>query len=603
MASSEIPEETPNQDMSEMHSHNHTEEELGNLRYRMRHSAAHVMADAVVELFPEAKVGIGPPTDDGFYYDFQVDRPFTPEDLERIEAVMRDRIDSDFPFLRQVLSREEAKDVSSDQPFKLELIDEIPADEELSVYRHGSFTDLCQGPHVESTGQISAFKLLSVAGAYWRGDEHRPMLQRIYGAAFESQEALDDHLHRLEEAAKRDHRRLGRELDLFSTHEELGPGLIVWHPKGGRVRAIVEDYWRELHYRHGYEVVYTPHVGRSRLWQTSGHLDFYSDNMYSPMDVDGQDYFMKPMNCPFHIMVYRSDLRSYRDLPMRLGELGTVYRYERSGVLHGLMRVRGFTQDDAHIFCTPDQVESEVMGILDLAFELLDTFGFEDRRIYLSTRPEKYVGDPELWDHAEKSLASALDAKGIAYGVDEGGGAFYGPKIDVMIRDAIGREWQCSTFQFDFNLPERFALTYESSDGERRQPYMVHRAILGSMERFLGVLIEHYGGAFPLWLAPVQAVVIPIADRHVEYAKLVKERLDERGFRVNVDARSERMNLKIRNAQTQKVPYMLVVGDREVENEAASVRLRTEENLGAMSLDDLLARMEEEVLRKRDLER
>ncbi len=589
--------------MSEMHSHNHTEEELGNLRYRMRHSAAHVMADAVVELFPEAKVGIGPPTDDGFYYDFQVDRPFTPEDLERIEAVMRDRIDSDFPFLRQVLSREEAKDVSSDQPFKLELIDEIPADEELSVYRHGSFTDLCQGPHIESTGQISAFKLLSVAGAYWRGDEHRPMLQRIYGAAFESQEALDDHLHRLEEAAKRDHRRLGRELDLFSTHEELGPGLIVWHPKGGRVRAIVEDYWRELHYRHGYEVVYTPHVGRSRLWQTSGHLDFYSDNMYSPMDVDGQDYFMKPMNCPFHIMVYRSDLRSYRDLPMRLGELGTVYRYERSGVLHGLMRVRGFTQDDAHIFCTPDQVESEVMGILDLAFELLDTFGFEDRRIYLSTRPEKYVGDPELWDHAEKSLASALDAKGIAYAVDEGGGAFYGPKIDVMIRDAIGREWQCSTFQFDFNLPERFALTYESSDGERRQPYMVHRAILGSMERFLGVLIEHYSGAFPLWLAPVQAVVIPIADRHVDYANQVKERLTERGFRVNVDSRSERMNLKIRNAQTQKTPYMLVVGDREVENAAASVRLRSEENLGAMSLDDLLARMEEEVLRKRDLER
>ena len=589
--------------MPEIHSHTHTEGELGDLRYRMRHSAAHVMADAVVELFPEAKVGIGPPTDDGFYYDFQVDRPFTPEDLERIEAVMRDRIDSDFPFLRQVLSREEAKDVSSDQPFKLELIDEIPADEELSVYRHGSFTDLCQGPHVESTGKISAFKLLSVAGAYWRGDEHRPMLQRIYGAAFESQEALDDHLHRLEEAAKRDHRRLGRELDLFSTHEELGPGLIVWHPKGGRVRTIVEDYWRELHYRHGYEIVYTPHVGRSRLWQTSGHLDFYSDNMYSPMDVDGQDYFMKPMNCPFHIMVYRSDLRSYRDLPMRLGELGTVYRYERSGVLHGLMRVRGFTQDDAHIFCTPDQVESEVMGILDLAFELLDTFGFEDRRIYLSTRPEKYVGDPELWDHAEKSLASALDAKGIAYGVDEGGGAFYGPKIDVMIRDAIGREWQCSTFQFDFNLPERFALTYESSDGERRQPYMVHRAILGSLERFLGVLIEHYNGAFPLWLAPVQAVVIPIADRHVEYANQVKERLTERGFRVNVDSRSERMNLKIRNAQTQKVPYMLVVGDREVENAAASVRLRSEENLGAMSLDDLLARMDEEVSRKRDLER
>ena len=557
----------------------------------MRHSAAHVMADAVVQLFPEAKIGIGPPTEDGFYYDFQVSRPFTPEDLEGIEAIMKKTLSAALPFRKEVLDRDEVIRLHSDQPYKLELIDGIPPGEELSVYRHGDFTDLCQGPHVASTGEIGAFKLLSVAGAYWRGDENRPMLQRIYGTAFESAELLQEHLDLLEEAEKRDHRRLGRQLDLFSIHEEIGPGLPVWHPKGGRVRSIIEDYWKELHYRHGYDLVYSPHLGRSRLWETSGHLDFYAGSMYSPMDVDGQEYYLKPMNCPFHIMIYRSDLRSYRDLPLRFGELGTVYRYERSGVLHGLMRVRGFTQDDAHIFCRPDQVEDEVLGVLDLTFELLETFGFTNYGISLSTRPEKFVGDLEMWDHATQSLVRALERRDLDYDVDDGGGAFYGPKIDIKIKDALGREWQCTTVQFDFNLPERFKLTFQGDDGGQHRPYMVHRAILGSMERFMGVLIEHYGGAFPLWLAPVQAVIIPIADRHLEYAGQVKGALDAQGLRAEVDSRGERMNLKIRNAQQQRVPYMLIVGDKEADGGTASVRLRSGEDLGPIQLADLVERL------------
>ena len=571
------------------------DKELAALRQRMRHSTAHVMADAVLQLFPEAKIGIGPPTEDGFYYDFQVDRPFTPEELERIDALMKKTVAEDLPFRKEIMSREEAKDLLKEQPYKVELIDDIPPDEPLSVYRHGEFVDLCQGPHVESTGEIAAFKLLTVAGAYWRGDENRPMLQRIYGTSFESTDALEEHLKLLEEAEKRDHRRLGRQLELFSVHEEVGPGLIIWHPKGGRIRTIIEDYWQDLHYKHGYDVVYSPHLGRSRLWQTSGHLDFYSESMYSPMDVDGQEYYMKPMNCPFHIMIYRSALRSYRELPLRYGELGTVYRYERSGVLHGLMRVRGFTQDDAHIFCRPEQVEDEILGVLDLTFELLDTFGFSDYEISLSTRPDKFVGDEAMWEHAIQSLANALNVRGLDYDVDEGGGAFYGPKIDIKIRDALGREWQCTTVQFDFNLPERFDLTFQGSDGGQHRPYMVHRAIMGSMERFLGVLIEHYGGAFPLWLAPVQAVVIPIADRHFEYADQVANALRERNFRIDVDSRKERMNLKVRDAQLQKVPYMLIVGDREASENAASVRLRSEENLGSMSLSAILEMMERDL--------
>ena len=558
------------------------------MRHPLRHSAAHVMADAVLRLFPEAEIAIGPPTDEGFYYDFQVSSPFAPDDLERIEAIMTKTVKADFAFQKEIISRDQARDLFRDQPFKLEIIGEIPPEEPLSIYRHGDFVDLCQGPHVESTGKISAFKLLTVAGAYWRGDEHRPMLQRIYGTAFESASALEEYLKLAEEAEKRDHRKLGRQLDLFSIHEEVGPGLIIWHPKGGQVRTIIEHYWQELHYRHGYDVVYSPHVGRSRLWQTSGHLDFYSESMYSPMDVEGQEYYMKPMNCPFHIMIYRSALRSYRELPLRFAELGTVYRYERSGVLHGLMRVRGFTQDDAHIFCRPDQVEDEVLGVLDLTFELLNAFRFTDYEISLSTRPEKFVGEPEMWEHATQSLAHALDSRELEYDVDEGGGAFYGPKIDIKIKDALGRAWQCTTVQFDFNLPERFDLTFQGSDGAQHWPYMVHRAIMGSMERFLGVLIEHYGGAFPLWLAPVQAVVIPIADRHVDYANEVRNALKGQGFRAQVDSRRERMNQKIRDAQLQKVPYMLVVGDDELAKGAVSVRLRSEENLGPKALSDLM---------------
>ena len=563
-------------------------------RHAMRHSAAHVMADAVLKLFPEAKMGIGPPIQDGFYYDFDVSRPFTPEDLAEIERLMRETISGGFPFDREELSRSDAQDLFADQPYKIELIEGLPPDATISIYRHDGFVDLCQGPHVADTKDIPAMKLLSVAGAYWRGDEKRPMLQRIYGTAFESEAELTGHLERLEEAERRDHRTLGRQLGLFSIHEEIGPGLIVWHPKGGRIRSIVEDYWKDLHYRRGYDIVYSPHIGKSQLWETSGHLDFYRENMYAPVAVDGQEYFLKPMNCPFHIAIYRSALHSYRELPLRFAELGTVYRYERSGVLHGLMRVRGFTQDDAHIFCTPDQVEEEIGGVLGLTFELLSAFGFVDYSIALSTRPEKFVGDPEMWEHATNSLRGALEKRGLSFTIDEGGGAFYGPKIDINITDALGRAWQCTTVQFDFNLPQRFDLAYQDAEGGRSQPYMVHRAILGSMERFLGVLIEHYGGAFPPWLAPVQAVLIPIADRHIEYCESVLVRLEEAGFRAEVDTRNERMNQKIRTAQMQKVPYMLVVGDREQEASAVAVRHRDGEDLGAMPLDDFLARLGEE---------
>ena len=563
-------------------------------RQAMRHSAAHVMADAVLKLFPEAKMGIGPPIENGFYYDFEVSRPFTPEDLEEIEKLMKKTIKEGFPFQREELSRADVETMFSDQPYKMELIEGLPDEEAISIYRHDEFVDLCQGPHVHGTSDIPAMKLLSVAGAYWRGDEKRPMLQRIYGTAFESEQELADHLERLEEAERRDHRTLGRQLNLFSVHDEIGPGLIVWHPKGGRVRSLIEDYWKALHYRLGYDIVYSPHIGRAQLWETSGHLDFYQDGMFPPLELDEQQYYLKPMNCPFHIQIYKTALHSYRELPLRYAELGTVYRYERSGVLHGLMRVRGFTQDDAHIFCTPDQVEDEIGGVLELTFELLDAFGFKDYSISLSTRPEKYVGDPEMWEHATQSLKGALEKRGLPFTVDEGGGAFYGPKIDINITDALGRAWQCTTVQFDFNLPQRFDLTYQDAEGGRSQPYMVHRAILGSMERFLGVLIEHYGGAFPLWMAPVQAVLIPIADRHIEYCESVAKTLAEAGFRVEVDTRGERMGQKIRQAQMQKVPYMLVAGDREAEAGAVAVRNRDGEDLGAMPLDEFMVRLGEE---------
>ena len=578
-----------------------TEEErrLEELRYRLRHSAAHLMADAVLRLFPDTKFAIGPPTDDGFYYDFQVERPFTPQDLETIEATMRETAAQDHPFPFGEVSRGEALELFSDQPFKREIIDGIPPDEPITTYTHGDFVDLCAGPHVESTGGVASVKLLSVAGAYWRGDERNPMLQRIYGTAWESQEALEAHLHRLEEAGRRDHRKLGRELDLFSVSDQVGPGLILWHPKGARVRAIMEDHWRQEHLAHGYQLVYSPHIGRAQLWNTSGHLDFFRESMFEAMDVEGQEYFAKPMNCPFHIQVYRSAKRSYRELPYRLAELGTVYRYERSGVLHGLMRVRGFTQDDAHIFCRPEQVEEEVMGVLDFTFATLGAYGFSDYDLFLSTRPEKAVGREEDWDHATEALRRALDRHGLEYELDEGGGAFYGPKVDVKIRDAIGRAWQCTTIQFDFNLPERFDLIYVGQDGAEHRPYMIHRAILGSLERFFGVLVEHYAGAFPVWLAPVQAVVIPIADRHLEYAEQVRARLSSAGLRVEVDGRNERMNAKLRDAQLQKVPYMLVVGDKETEAGTAALRLRSGEDLGPTPLDDIVARLQEEAQARR----
>ena len=573
--------------------------ELAELRKRIRHSAAHVMADIVTRMYPDTKLGIGPPTEDGFYYDFLTDRTFTPEDLEEIEGRMVEVIKSDLPFVYREYPREQSLQMNVDEPLKLEIIEEIPEDEPISTYTHGNFEDLCAGPHVESTGMIPAYKLLNVAGAYWRGDENRPMLQRIYGTAFESRDALDDYLNRLEEARRRDHRVLGRELDLFSIHDETGPGLIIWHPKGARIRGLIEDFWKREHYRAGYDLAYTPHIGRSTLWETSGHLDFYKENMYAAMEMDGQEYYLKPMNCPFHIMYYGTALRSYRDLPMRIGELGSVYRYERGGVLHGLLRVRGMTQDDAHIFCRPDQVEEEVNGVLDLTFFLLRSFDFSDFEVMLSTRPEKAVGDPERWEVATESLRRTLEAREQEYEVEEGGGAFYGPKIDIHIRDAIGRLWQCTTVQFDFNLPERFGLTYIGEDGQEHLPYMIHRALLGSMERFMGILIEHFGGAFPVWLSPVQAEIIPIADRHHDYARQVAAELDEAGIRVHADTRNERMNAKIREAQVQKVPYMLIMGDRETEAGTASVRLRSGENLGALPVADVKARILEETEARR----
>ncbi len=569
-----------------------------------RHSAAHVMAQAVLELFPGAKLGIGPAIQDGFYYDFDLPRPLTPEDLEKIEARMREIIAADYPFERQTVTPEEARELFKDQPYKLELIDGILAGElsedaerpagaarELSIYRHDGFVDLCRGPHVESTGKIPAdgLKLLRTSGAYWRGDASRPQLQRIYGTLWRNRKELRKYLNWLQEVEKRDHRRLGKELDLFSIRPEtVGPGLVLWHPKGGLVRKLMEDFWREAHLAHGYDLVFTPHVGRSALWETSGHLDFYRENMYSPMDVEGQTYFIKPMNCPFHIQIYQSRRRSYRELPFRWAELGTVYRYERSGVLHGLLRVRGFTQDDAHLFVRPDQVEEEIRRVIEFSLYVLRTFGFEEFDIYLSTRPEKFVGEVEMWETATQALRRALEEMDLPYQVKEGEGAFYGPKIDIDIRDALGRAWQCTTIQFDFNLPERFNLTFVGEDGGLHRPYMIHRALMGSIERFFGVLLEHYAGALPVWLAPVQAVLIPITGAQNAYAHQVAERLRAAGLRVQVDDGPERMNAKIRHAQLQKVPYQLVVGEREVAAGQVNVRLRDNRRIGAVTVEAFL---------------
>jgi threonyl-tRNA synthetase len=579
-----------------------TEEYEKSMLYKVRHSTAHIMAEAVLEKFPTAKIAIGPAIEDGYYYDFDLPRPLTPEDLESIEKRMREIIKSGAKFERKVISADDAKKLFHDQPYKIELIEGLEKGEldedgnpvsekpEISTYTQGIFTDLCRGPHVDSSAQINpdAIKLLNVAGAYWRGDEKRPMLQRIYGTAWNSPEELKDYLWRMEEAKKRDHRKIGQELDLFSSNDEIGAGLILWHPKGAKIRKIIENFWSEEHEKNDYEFVYTPHIGKAQLWETSGHLGFYKENMYAPVEIDGQQYFLKPMNCPFHLHIFKTNTRSYRDLPIRYAEEGTVYRYERSGVMHGLMRVRGFTQDDAHHFCRPDQMPDEIDFVLDFSLHILRSFGFSEIHAYLSTKPEKSVGEPEQWAAAEAALEASLKRAGVEYQVDEGGGAFYGPKIDIKVGDAIGREWQLSTIQFDFNLPERFDLSYIGEDGQSHRPFMVHRALLGSLERFFGVLIEHYAGAFPVWLCPIQAVLIPIADRHIDYAKTVVATLRANGFRAMVDARGDRMNAKIRDAQNQKVPYMLVVGDKEMEAGQVALRLRNGENPGPIDLETFL---------------
>jgi threonyl-tRNA synthetase len=594
--------------MSDQENEKYEESEL----YRIRHSAAHVMAQAVMEMFDpgEAKIAIGPPIDNGFYYDFDLPRTLTPGDLKAIEKRMRQIIAGRYPFEKVVVSAEEAKKTYEDQPYKLELIEGLedggfdeygePLDgvPEISFYSHDKFTDLCRGPHVEHTGQVnpSAFKLLNIAGAYWRGDEKRPQLQRIYGTAWKSKDQLKDYLWKLEEAKKRDHRRLGKDLDLFSTSEEVGAGLILWHPKGGLVRKVAEDFVRHQHELGGYDFVYTPHIGKANLWETSGHLDWYQDGMYAPLDIEGQEYYLKPMNCPFHVQIYKNKIRSYRELPMRYAEWGTVYRYERSGVLHGLLRVRGFTQDDAHHFCRPNQMPEEIDFVLDFSLRVLRAFGFKEFQAYLSTRnSEKFAGEPEDWDAPTEALRQALERAEVPYKVDEGEAVFYGPKIDLKVRDALDREWQLSTIQFDFILPERFDMSFIGEDGREHRPYMVHRALMGSMERFMGVLIEHYGGAFPVWLAPVQAALIPITDRHLDYAFEVLGKLKEAGIRAQVDDGSDRMNAKIRNAQVNKIPYMLVIGDQEVESGQVALRLRTGVNPGPMSLETFIRMAKQEI--------
>lgn len=561
----------------------------------LRHSTAHVMAHAVKNLFPNAKVTIGPSIEDGFYYDFDVPTPFTPEDLERIAEEMNNIISGNTKFIRSEISREQADDLFKDEPYKLELLNDIPAGDVISTYEQNGFVDLCRGPHIESTGLITAFKLLSSAGAYWRGDERNRMLQRIYGTAFGSSADLEAYIMQLAEAEKRDHRRIGRDLDLFSLQEEAGPGLVFWHPKGALVRKLIEDYWRNEHLENDYDLLYTPHIALRDLWNTSGHLDFFSEGMFAPLEVEGRPYLLKPMNCPFHLLVYKSKVRSYRELPLRWAELGTVYRYERSGVLHGLTRVRGFTQDDAHIICTREQLDSETKRCIAFVLMILRRFGFTEYDIYLSTKPEKSVGSDEVWEQATTALEASLKDTGLPYSVDEGGGAFYGPKIDVKIKDAMGRAHQCSTIQVDFNEPERFDITYVGQDNQQHRPIMIHRALLGSLERFMAVLTEHYAGAFPLWLAPMQVELLPIADRHCEYAESVRATLKASGFRAHVDDRNEKMGFKIREAQMQKIPYMLVAGDKEIESGKVSVRSRIEGDLGVISIPELIEKLKSEL--------
>src|SRR3989339_2258140 len=562
----------------------------------LRHSTSHVMAQAVMELFPGVKLGIGPAIENGFYYDFDLSTQLSPEDLPKIEAKMKEIINAKHKFERSEVSKADAIKLFEEkgEKYKVEILNEIEGDK-VSLYKNGNFTDLCRGPHIQHTGHIKAFKLLSIAGAYWHGIETNPMMQRIYGTVFPSQKELDDYIKRIEEAKKRDHRKLGKELDLFSIHEEAGAGLIYWHPKGARVRNTIETFWRAAHLKNGYDILYSPHMGKSWLWQTSGHLSNYKDNMYAPMNIDEQEYFIKPMNCPFHILIYKTKLRSYRDLPLRWAELGTVYRYEKSGVLHGLLRVRGFTQDDAHIFCAQEQIEDEIIEVIRFSNYMWKSFGFESLKFYIATKPEKAVGDDAIWEKATNVLKLACEKESIPYEMDEGGGAFYGPKIDIKIKDALNREWQMSTIQFDFNLPERFGMTYIGEDGKEHRPYMVHRALLGSIERFFGVLIEHYGGAFPTWLAPLQVAIVPVSQVFMDYAKSVADQLKAADINVELDERNEKIGYKIRDWETKKVPYMLVVGEKEKEADAVSVRQHKLGDKGSVKVSEFIKQIKEEI--------
>lgn len=555
----------------------------------LRHTASHALAQAVKELFPGAKLGIGPPTEDGFYYDIYYEKPFDEEDLQKIEEKVKEIIKKNLPLERKEIPKEEAKELFKNlkEDFKLELIEELP-DSKVSIYSQENFIDLCKGPHLLSTGEIKAVKLLSVAGAYWRGNEKNPMLWRIYGTAFFSEEELKAYLDRLEEIKRRDHRRLGKELELFTIEEDIGPGLVIWLPKGAIIRNIIENFWKEVHLKRGYQLVYTPHIALRDLWKVSGHLDFYIENMFPPMELENRAYQLKPMNCPFHIYVYNQKRRSYREFPIRYCELGTVYRFERSGVLHGLLRVRGFTQDDAHIFCREDQLEEELIQVLDLVIYFLKVFGFSEYKIFLSTRPEKFVGSPEIWDKAESALKSALENKGLEYEIDPGEGVFYGPKIDLKIKDVLGRFWQCSTIQVDFNIPERFDIVYIGEDNKFYRPIMIHRALLGSLERFLGVLIENYAGAFPFWISPVQIKVLTITDRTISYGEKIVDILRKEGFRVKTDFRNEKLNYKIRIAQQEKVPYMIILGDKEEKDKVISVRTRKGEVINNIKLEEFI---------------
>ncbi len=568
---------------------------------KLRHSCSHVMAEAVQKLWPDVKVTIGPAIENGFYYDFDKKEPFTDEDLAKIEKAMQGIINRKPKFIQSSMPRQEAIALfgKMNEKYKVEIIEALP-DAEVSIFKTGDeWFDLCKGPHVADAGQIKAFKLLSVAGAYWRGDETKPMLQRIYGTAFFSKQELDDYLHMLEESQKRDHRKLGAQLDLFSISPELGGGLVLWHPKGALIRHLAEEFCKKEHAAAGYDFVNSPHIGRKHLWETSGHLQWYKENMYAPMDIEGQEYYLKPMNCPFHILIYKNSLHSYRDLPLRFAEWGTVYRFERGGVLHGLLRVRGFTQDDAHIFCRPDQMPQEIDKVLNFCLHILRSFGFQDFQAYLSTRsPEKSAGDSAKWEAPTEALRAALDRAEIPYTIDEGGAAFYGPKIDLKIKDAIGREWQLSTIQFDFNLPERFKMTYIGEDGQEHQPYMIHRALMGSMERFFGVLIEHFAGAFPVWLSPVQAIVVPIRPEHRAYAESVKENLQSNGVRVIMDDSNETLNKRIREGTTQKVPYLLVVGDKETAAQTVAVRKYGVGDKGTVPLKEFAAAIVNEITAK-----